>query len=376
MSRLGLFALILMVLGLAGLAAAMGGRWERFSPSWYTSASRTRSILADPDRVRRAVYAESQVWAVAGGEVWAIDPAAARASRTGLAAQDICVHEGELALAVASVDKPGRWIVKKRRAGAWVSLVEVDGGGDGLVGLDCGSEIRLLFASRLLTVGRGTPTIVLLSNRIPALPPNVLQSTSEHLLVGLNAGEWGGALMRIDQRTGRVEELGDPRQINAIAPHPSRPECKLASSVDFAGASGVLLEICGERVREIASHRRPGAPNDAGFYGLANLDSGVTVSTVDGLYRVLEAGRLSAVEKPSFAQAGPFQVSVGPDYILLRAPVDERFHPGGANSVIIIRALSGGEEVSLALTGSVRSETPQLTLAEGDAGSAARQVEE
>lgn len=338
MLRPGLFALILMVLGLAGLAAGVSDRWERFSRHWYKSASLPQPGRSEPDEIRRAVYAEGQVWALAEREVWRIDPAAGRASRTGAVAHDICVHEGELTIVTASASKPGRWAIEKRRVGEWVGVAEVEDGGDGLVGLDCGSELRVLSTSRLIMVGSGAEGVVKLSHRIPAWPArSVLGSTSERLLVGVDAGEWGGALMRIDRRTGRVEELehDGPEQINAIAPHPSRPDCDLVSAGNSQSWSGALLEVCGERVGVITSRECVDWPCDAAFYSMADLGSGVLVTTVGGLYRVVGDGELSAVGKPRFSQAGPFQVSVGPNYVLVRAPVDERFHPGGSNAFAI-----------------------------------------
>lgn len=339
MLRPGLFVLIVLILGLSAFAAAIGGRWERFSQHWYEPAAPARSGRSEPDEIRRAVYAEGQAWALTDGGLWVIDPVALRASPAGVAAYDICVHDGELTVVTQSASRRGGWAVEKRRAGAWIGVAELEGGGDGLVGLDCGPELSVLTTRRLVTLGRGGATVVELSERVPALPPSVLRSTSDHLLMGVRAGEWDGALLLVDRRTGLVKELAHvgPPQINAITPHYSRPDCSLVSTGSMQGGPGALLEVCGEKVSVTALRR------EDSFFGMARSGPGVLVTTVGGLYRSRGDGRLSAEAKPSFAQAGPFHVSVGADYVLMRAPADERLHPGGSDAAVIdISSREGG----------------------------------
>lgn len=345
MLRPGQYVLILTVLGLTWLIAVVGGRWERFSQHWYEPVGPARNGSSEPDDIHRVAYAEGQVWVLTDGGLWTIDPVAARARPTGVAAQDICIHDGGLTIITESASRPVRWTIETRRAGAWHGVAEVESGGDGLVGLDCGSELRVLTSRRLITLGRGGATMVKLSERVPALPPSVLRSTPDHLLVGVSAGEWGGALLRIDQRTGQVKELAHdgPPQINAITSVPRRPHCALVSAGDRRSWAGALLEVCGEQVGAIVSRECATWPCDAGYYSVADLGSEVLVTTVGGLYRVLGDGAVAAAGTPSFSQAGPFQVSVGGSYILLRAPVDERFHPGGSDAVVIdIRSRDDG----------------------------------
>jgi len=126
-------------------------------------------------------------------------------------------------------------------------------------------------------------------------------------------------------------------QVNAITPYPARPDCSLVSTGSIQGEPGALLKVCGEQV-SVAALR----PEDS-FFGMARAGPGVLVTTVSGLYRIRGDGQLSAEARPSFAQAGPFQVIVGAGYVLVRAPVDERFHPGGSDSVVIdISSRDGG----------------------------------
>lgn len=352
MQRAGLYSLIIFVLGVAALAAGMVGlQWERFSPDWYRAQALPAPGRAEPDEIDRAIFSDGRIWALTDGEVWAVDPTAATAQRMGVVADDICAHRGVITTAAATPSDADRLIVLKRGSDTWEVVAHARAGGAGLVALECSSAIRLLLSDRLITVDGSTTREVKLSQRIPATPRSVALSTGQHLLVGTAAGEWGGAIWRVNARSGLVEQLGKTETgelcgrglelacapINDLTASPGRPGCFLAAAGTIVDTEGGLLEVCGERVHVVPRER---ASNDSSqarhtIFGFVATGSGLIANTVAGLHAVAVGGHLATPSRPKFRQAGPFQFSAQQDFALLRAPVDERFHPAAFNGVVV-----------------------------------------
>ncbi len=351
MKRAGLFSLILLVLGFAGLAAVTGGRWEQYSQHWYAVPSLPRPGRSEPDQIRRAVHADGNIWVLAGGEVWVVDQAAATARRTGMTAYDICTNRGALIAVTQDPHRAGRLVVARRTSEGWTTIASLDPRGAGLVALECSSVVRLLTSDRLMTLG-SAPKEIALSSRIPAWPNNAILATADHLLVGINAGEWGGAIWRIDPDTGLVEQLGRTKAnaapcaapleiacspVNGFVAHPWRKGCSIAAVGSIRDAEGGLLEICGTFVHPLTApitSRAAGGGNVA-YFGLAATKRGVLANTVAGLRNLQADGALSPEEQPRFANDGPFQVSRQEGFVLVRAASDQRFHPGGSNALLV-----------------------------------------
>lgn len=352
MQRPGLFALILLVLGLAGLLSAAGGRWEPYSHHWYTNSSLPPAGRGEPDKIRRTVYADGRIWVLAGGEIWSVGDAGATARRTGVAAYDICAHQGALVAVTPEPRSPEGWRVTKQTSGGWTILARPRHHGAGLVALECSADVRLLTSDRLMTVGNpGSTTTILLSERIPAWPPTAILATAHHLLVGVNAGEWGGGIWRIDEGSGVVERLGRPgggdvcvppleiacTPVNDLTAHPWRPDCSLAAVGSIQDTNGGLLEVCGAQVRALTPAVDPSAPRagNSAYFGLVATKHDVKASTVAGVRTLHANGALEAPDRPHFKTDGPFHISLQPGFALIRAASDERFHPGGSNAFVV-----------------------------------------
>jgi hypothetical protein len=162
-----------------------------------------------------------------------------------------------------------------------------------------------------------------------------MYATPDHVFIGLEKGEWGGGLRRIERRTGKVavverNEHGDlcggPLNthcdpVHAIAPVPWKPGC-VAAAIGLEHLSskhGRIAEICGDEVREIfvQPHERTyrdgeGTKKGRGsvaFYGLTKVGDELWATASDGVYRIRGPGDGGRVELPAFKSIAGADVS-------------------------------------------------------------------
>lgn len=135
------------------------------------------------------------------------------------------------------------------------------------------------------------------------------------IYVGLDIGEWGGGLQRVDLKTGAVTDVErrdtkdlcagplnrecDP--VTGVIPDPQNKACVLASVglVHLFHSSGRILRVCGTDVAlvsEILIHGEKGNGSNGGqteaFYGLApSPEGGFWAITYRALYRFDAAGK-------------------------------------------------------------------------------------
>ncbi len=124
--------------------------------------------------------------------------------------------------------------------------------------------------------------------------------------IGINRGEWGGGLQRIDLRTGEVASVerrdtkdmcggplnSDCDPVTGVIPDPQNEGCVLAAIglVHFL-SHGRILRVCGEQVSVIFENSETSEDNGRNlkvteaFYGLASADKGFCAITPGSLYR-------------------------------------------------------------------------------------------
>src|ERR1044072_3415669 len=90
-------------------------------------------------------------------------------------------------------------------AGTWRATGSVTRTGDALIALSCGPDLALALTSdRLIDLAGAIPALTL-SARLRPLPLGaVVHVTPDAAWLGIDAGEWGGGLSRIDRHTGAV----------------------------------------------------------------------------------------------------------------------------------------------------------------------------
>ena len=156
-----------------------------------------------------------------------------------------------------------------------------------------------------------------LSNPIDPSGQYVMAAAGAHALyVGVNRGEFGGGLLRIDLTTGSVEAIdrrddhrlcsgplnGACDPVTGLVPDPVKPSCVFASiGLAHMMWSGRVVRVCGERVetvferpilpigerirRALSSRAREFPPQTEPVFGITPAPGGFWAVTPRGLYR-------------------------------------------------------------------------------------------
>lgn len=279
---------------------------------------------------------------------------------------DLCVRGGDL-IAVTRVAAQGSdWTLRRWHGGRWSIDGIVPAADERLVGMACTPErVTLVTSARLVDASRDRLASVPLS--VPLDPGTVaaVYATEASVYVGINAGEWGGGLRRIDRRTGELtviernasgELCGGPLNtdcdpVNGIARVPWKPDCIAAAVglVHFA-PSGRIVEVCDDRVESIYFKRwREGGSADAkpggddrsytvAFFGLARVGDELWAPGIDGVYRIRRPGAADTTSLPEFDTIGGIAVSFDlPNVILVLTDINQRRSISGSVPLLVPR---------------------------------------
>ncbi|TWB17332.1 hypothetical protein FBZ89_111184 [Nitrospirillum amazonense] len=253
----------------------------------------------------------------------------------------LCVLDNRPLVLTGGPDGAGPWTLRHRSQNRWTALATLSAEGDRAMALDCtGGVITVLTDHRIIHMDGAAIRPVQLSESLEAVGVvAATYGTPDDLFVGLNAGEWGGGLRRIDRRTGRMKQI-DPEfdrngslPVNAILPLPWRPNClALAVGLIHFSAVGGVAQLCGDATDTL--YRQPyRPPNTHGlvwqlgrqaptydlvaFYGLASDGDSLWASGIDGLYRLSPQGRARHVPLPAFREVGGLWISFDHPHLVL-----------------------------------------------------------
>jgi hypothetical protein len=260
-SRIVAVAAIIGAIALSPLAASGGGAADQSEPA------------LDPD------VGESIINAVAyGGRLWILgDARSTNFSALVSFSLNGADRRLEFPNGVVSLVNEGKhlWILRACGTPGEYSLLEWRDNAFGLLG-----RIRLADAEALLamTAIGGQPVVV--SNRAiyvlaqdggwtaTRLQPSLgaefsfgftavaASSSAQALYVGVDRGEWGGDLKRINLTTGAVDEVSEASgpldPVNAVIPAPDDPDCVIvAVGLVHMASSGRLRKVCGTNVSDV-----------------------------------------------------------------------------------------------------------------------------
>jgi len=272
------------------------------------------------------------------------------------------------------MDRTGRqirnWTVHTRSAGAWTETATVPAQGDKFAALACADDRLLVLTNRRLIDLRGDE---LASVKLRGAPISgfiaAVHGTADALYVGLNGGEFGGGLRRVDLATGAVTAIddglpaetlqrsldddGDP--VTGIVSLPWRPE-RLAVSIGLVHfmSRGRIVEVWGDAVRTM--HTRPwkaeaanGAPagepapnsesrETVAFFGLVTQGDALLAAGLDGVHRLQADGSVTVTPLPTFTTIGEIDVSFElPGVVLVLTGINQRRSISGWVPMIVAR---------------------------------------
>lgn len=363
------FVPILFVIGFAMLAlGAMP--WERYSPSNFRPHPEQVRSVAD-DSIERALFAEGRLWLLtSGGALWSIGEARRDVRREPFSTRvlDMCKGHGRFVVAVDQRGDGAAWSLRTHRGSGWSETGAESAKGDGLALLQCEADGRLILVTsqRLIEVkGSDRTELPLRRQRVPLNAYSTGLTTPEHVFVGLNYGEFGGGLYRIDRKTGAVEIIernksgdlcGGPLNagcdpVSGVVAIPWKPGCVAASvGLIHMGARGRIAEVCGIDVRlmylgpcpysqEGKIEIRSGEPVcTEPFSGL--FRSGDKLLTVggNGVTSLSASGQAETRPLPPLQAAGPFRVNFDdPNLVFVVSGADRRHSLSGKIAIATAR---------------------------------------
>jgi len=229
-----------------------------------------------------------------------------------------------------------------------------------LLGIECSGEHPLLLVGeKLVTAGNGR-TLVLDRDALPAFGFATLLRLEDALYIGVNAGEWGGGLRRVDLATGAIEVLQAPDgelcggllnaecdPVTGLASDPVRPGCVLVTTglVHFI-ARGEILRVCGASIERV--YRKPytietiwSSDDDGGiagtvpFFAAAVSENAVWAVGADGLYRFGREGTPELRRFPMYRASGIDWSH--PDVVLIPTDMNGRHSVSGSSLLIAAR---------------------------------------
>ncbi len=352
-------------------SALVRDEWrDRFRSDDDEAAFAEANRRIDQTTFKRAVFASGKLWLLSDlGYLVTIDPAQKTSAKVAVPETPIELCRGVAGpVVMTGVDKGDSWTLRRRVGGDWQGIGTIANGGEPLIAMDCsGDRVSVLTARRLIQVGPGGQKAIALSqpfDRVGVMA--TMHDTGDAMLVGLDAGEWGGGLRRIDRATGRVtlienkasgdkwckkplDAACDP--VNGIAAMPGKPDCfVLAIGLVHMSPQGRLLSLCGSKVAMIyykpyTIERWAGYdPNvqppfeTVPFFGLTRTPDALWAVGTDGLYRMGDGGMVTFSKMPDFETIDGISVSFAlPDLILVRTTINQRVSLSGAVPMLVPR---------------------------------------
>lgn len=356
--------LSVLLLACFGLTNASNGRCtEDGSPE-------AKAFTPSMSRIVKALCTGGRLWLLLdGGRLITIDLPMSQPGQQSFAGPvvDLDMGDDEL-LWMLHLKAPGSCTVVARRCakGNWSVRGEVDFmAGERIVGLQVlDGRPLILTTARLLRstsagwtslrvkmpLGEGDPLD-------PWLQTSLAVTSDGSLYVGLNHGEWGGGLRRVDLATGDIETIRDvPENSEDLCEGKLNPACDPVTSlaVDPANGScllagvglrhfleeGRILRVCRESVTPYFEKAYPpaaaergsegGTPPEErqitqmeGVFGMAAGKNGVWAVTGGGVYHIDGPGKWHRFQMPELDEYGDLQISTAiPGLVVLATDVN------------------------------------------------------
>jgi hypothetical protein len=314
----------------------------------------------------RGAFADGRLWLLTdSGSLFSIAEDSPRRIDEALPEPplDLCRRDGELLVLTGRRAQGREWVLRRRVAGQWQVAGRARRQRDGFTAMDCNAgRVTLLTTRRIIEMRPGGPSSTELAGEAPvALVNTALFGTRDHLYVGINSGEWGGGLRRIDRVSGAVVTIernveagacGRPLDtgcdpVHAIVSEPWRPGCvAIAIGLVHFFSNGRLVEICGDRVEELYAkpiqsgfEREGQAPSaTVAFFGLIRSGDSLRAVGIDGVYRIGAAGAADFAPFPHFRRVGGVDLSFDlPGIVLVVTQVNRRASVSGGAPMIVAR---------------------------------------
>jgi hypothetical protein len=292
--------------------------------------------------ISHAAFADGRLWLLTdAGDLWSIAEGKDESVAIDLPepAHGLWIQDGQPAVITCDRDDCREWTLRsRRRNGEWAVTARVATGGEALVSaISAGSMVVLLTTRRLVNVVGDKQSAVAFSQPLRGRGVITTHVTTTSVFVGLNRGEFGGGLQRIDRKTGDVTAIesnesgdlcGGPLNaecdpVTGIETIPWKPDCvAVAIGLSHFLTHGSIVEVCDDRVRRLYSKPRtsrldPRVESSVPFYGLIRRNETLWAVGIDEIYEIEPDGTVRSAPPPAFKQAGEFIVSFDLPHVVL-----------------------------------------------------------
>ena len=344
-------------------------RWSSFSIVLVLSGtvSAQEPVRSGQENfLSRAVFADGRLWLLSdAGELSTITPG----QRVRLDAHlpepalDICASDGGLRALTCARGSCKTWTLRRWTEAGWTTTGTIRADGDSLAAIGCAATGATLVLTnrRLIEIVDGKVSSVALSEKLRMGTVTSLHVAGDRIFAGLNAGEWGGGLRRIDRKTGKVSIIektngklcGGPLNtdcdpVNGITDEPWKPECvAVAIGLVHFSPHGRIVEVCGANIRSLyfralGDAKKPASGDEPfeteAFFGLVNTGKELVAVGIDGVYRFGISRDPTRVPLPAFESIGNIGVSFSlPDVVLVLTGINQRRSISGNVPLIVPR---------------------------------------
>jgi hypothetical protein len=319
--------------------------------------------------ISRIAFAEQRLWLLTdAGLLSTIAPTVSERVSVNLPepAFDVWVQNGKVLVITGPSDKAKSWTVRRWDDGSWSSVGAIATTDESLIGVGSSASTSAVLTSKRLIEITGkdmkVTTLTWVGKEIRGGISTMLV-TPDAVFVGVNAGEWGGGLRRVDRRTGTVEVLsstvedgicGGPLNpecdpVNGLAVMPGKAGC-IAAAIGLVHmlSHGRIVEVCGKTVRRLylkavdsglPGEKAGGEPiSSVAFFGLNAVGSELWAVGTDGIHQVRPDGSARVIPLPKFQRVGDASVSFAiPGVALVGTSVNQRRSVSGAVPLMVVR---------------------------------------
>ena len=328
--------------------------------------------------ISRGIYADGKLWVLSdAGQLLSITDGATGPETVILPepALDLWLDNGRPAVVTCALEKCRTWTLRRWIDGAWQTFATIPAERDKLATVASdGAGTLLLTSRRVLQIADGQIHELKLQepifNNPPKDPLDYGRLTSilvrpDSVYFGLNAGEWGGGLWKIDRKTGAIAAVKDKPTgrfgtiistgldpVNGLAEEPWKPGCFLAAvGMVHMYSHGRIAEICNDDVQRyyfkpFGDDPRETTPQEGfvepfstvAFFSLLPGKDALWAVGIDGLYRVTKDGVEYRKERPKVHAVGGIDVSFElPDVVVVFTEINMRNSLSGATPMIVPR---------------------------------------
>jgi hypothetical protein len=321
------------------------------------------AAAADWDPPKKALFAQDRLWIMtASGEIHSIGEHSreSRHEEIGGRALDICAHRGRILAVVVGKSGDRTWTLRGRSRAGWSMLAQVHAEDEALLGLGCGNQgLLLLTTRRLVDLDNDSRSLALAQRLRSPYIGSILYATPAFLYLGMNSGEWGGGLRRIDRASGQVIVIEEPDSdcrdlldsgcapVHGIEIIPWKPDClAVAAGLVHFMPDGGIAEVCGLQVGLFYSKPTESGFEEEGqppsgsmaFFGLVRKEDELWAAGLDALYRFRDRGGVDMTPMPRFRSIDGFHVSFAvPGMVLLATDVNKRASVSNGAPMLVAR---------------------------------------